>query len=36
LLQLPTVQKIDLRWNRHLSLPSWIDQLTAKGCLIYY
>jgi hypothetical protein len=32
---LPRLDKLDLRWVETLGLPSWIDDLEARGCLVY-
>jgi Leucine-rich repeat (LRR) protein len=32
---LPKLEKMDLRWVPDLTLPSWADDLEARGCLIY-
>lgn len=28
--------KLDLRWNRELELPPWIDALRARGCRVLF
>ena len=33
---LPQLEKLDLRWNHKLqSVPGWISELEARGCLVY-
>jgi Leucine-rich repeat (LRR) protein len=35
LTALPRLEKLDLRWTPDLTLPSWVDDLRARGCLVY-
>jgi hypothetical protein len=35
LTQLVHLEKLDLRWNKALSIPRWIVELEARGCLVY-
>ena len=35
LATLPRLEKLDLRWVTTLSPPHWLDDLEARGCLIY-
>ncbi|MEO1646389.1 MAG: hypothetical protein AAFR67_14455, partial [Chloroflexota bacterium] len=33
---LPKLEKLDLRWTHDLeTLPGWVDDLRARGCLVY-
>jgi len=34
MLQLPDLEKLDLRWNP-LDVPAWIYQLEEQGCTVY-
>jgi len=29
------LEKLDLRWNPIERFPVWIDQLEARGCVVY-
>jgi hypothetical protein len=33
--ELPNLEKLDLRWNKSLSIPKWIVILEARGCIVY-
>lgn len=35
LLELENLQRLDLRWNHELVIPSWIADLGRKGCIVY-
>lgn len=35
LATLPRLEKLDLRWVETLMLPVWIDELEARGCVVY-
>jgi Leucine-rich repeat (LRR) protein len=35
LAMLPRLEKLDLRWVTTLTAPRWLDDLQARGCLIY-
>jgi hypothetical protein len=35
LLQMPRLEKIDLRWVHTLQALPWLDRLEDRGCLIY-
>ena len=32
---LPKLEKLDLRWVSSMKFPSWIDDLEARGCVVY-
>jgi hypothetical protein len=32
---LPRPDKLDLRWVTTLTPPPWLDDLEARGCLVY-
>jgi Leucine-rich repeat (LRR) protein len=32
---LPNLEKLDLRWNKLLTVPNWIGTLEERGCLVY-
>jgi hypothetical protein len=33
--QLPRLEKLDLRWNSLAAPPVWVNQLVARGCVVY-
>jgi Leucine-rich repeat (LRR) protein len=33
--KLPNLEKLDLRWNKSLSIPKWIARLEERDCLVY-
>lgn len=35
LLDLPRLEKLDLRWVTTLAPPAWFADLEARGCAIY-
>ncbi len=35
LAHLPSLEKLDLRWNRLTTLPAAFGRLKKRGCLIY-
>jgi Leucine-rich repeat (LRR) protein len=35
LASLPRLEKLDLRWVTTLTPPSWLDDLEARGCVVY-
>ena len=35
LAQLPSLENLDLRWNRLTALPAAFRRLEERGCLIY-
>lgn len=36
LLKLANLERLDLRWNDRLVLPKWVNQLRAKGVIVYH
>jgi hypothetical protein len=32
---LPKLEKLDLRWVSSMKFPPWIDDLEARGCVVY-
>ncbi|UZM97526.1 hypothetical protein OL548_20510 [Lysinibacillus sp. MHQ-1] len=35
LLAMESLERLDLRWNHELKIPSWLDELEARGCIVY-
>ena len=35
LLDLPHLEKLDLRWTRLAPLSAWLPKLEVRGCLVY-
>jgi Leucine-rich repeat (LRR) protein len=35
LAALPRLEKVDLRWVTMLVWPGWLDELEARGCVVY-
>jgi len=35
LAKLEYLEKLDLRWNKSLSIPKWIAKLEERGCTVY-
>ena len=33
--ELPRLKKLDLRWNREVGRPSWLEKMESRGCVIY-
>lgn len=36
LLDLPNLERLDLRWNAQLVQPAWINELISRDCLVYF
>jgi hypothetical protein len=34
LLGLPALEKLDLRWNKRLTMPVWLLDLERRGCVV--
>ena len=34
-LNLPKLEKLDLRWVETLQRPAWLNALEERGCLVY-
>jgi hypothetical protein len=32
---LPRLEKLDLRWVDSLEFPNWLEDLEARGCVVY-
>jgi hypothetical protein len=33
--KLQNLEKLDLRWNKALTIPRWLAKLERQGCLVY-
>jgi hypothetical protein len=33
--KLENLEKLDLRWNKSLTVPKWIENLEKQGCIVY-
>jgi hypothetical protein len=34
LAELPRLEKLDLRWNKLVEPPAWLDSLRERGCVV--
>jgi hypothetical protein len=34
LADLPCLEKLDLRWNKIIEPPAWLDSLCRRGCVV--
>ena len=35
ILELKSLERLDLRWNKNISKPEWLDQLDEE-CIVYF
>jgi hypothetical protein len=35
LARLENLEKLDLRWNKSLTIPKWLKKLEGRGCIVY-
>jgi len=35
MINLVSLEKLDLRWNKFESLPAWIKEIEERGCIVY-
>jgi hypothetical protein len=33
-VELPNLQKLDLRWHSLSQIPGWLEKLEARGCRV--